>query len=344
VSVLMPTTVVGSLPQPDWLVDKELMLSKSPPRVRLKTIWRVAEPYLEQAQDDATFKIVREQEEIGLDIVTDGEIRRESYFNRFANALDGIDIDNPAEVEGRYGTRQIVPRVIGEIRRTVPVQLHDVQHLRAITDKPIKVTLPGPFTMLRLAKDEYYNDRHALHAAYAKAVNEEVRDLKKAGADIIQLDEPFVESFPDDAGEFAVDGINRSLAGIEGTTIVHLCFGYAHYVKADKPSVYSFLAPLNECKATQISIEAAQPRLNPAMLDLLQNKDVMYGVIDLKDHTVETPEIIAGRLRQALKHIDPKRLVVAPDCGMKYLPHDIAFAKLRAMIAGRDMVRGEVGG
>jgi 5-methyltetrahydropteroyltriglutamate--homocysteine methyltransferase len=342
--MLMPTTVVGSLPQPDWLVDKELMLSKAPPRVRLKAIWRVAEPHLEEAQDDATFKAVREQEAVGLDIVTDGEIRRESYFNRFANALDGIDIDNPAEVEGRYGTRQIVPRVVGEVRRAVPVQVRDVQHLRAMTRKPIKITLPGPFTMLRLAKDEYYNDRHALHAAYARAVNEEVHDLKKAGADIVQIDEPFMESFPEDASEFAVDGINRSLEGIAGTTVVHLCFGYAHYVKADKPSTYSFLAPLNQCKATQISIEAAQPRLDPAMLDLLPDKEVMYGVIDLKDHTVETPEIVADRLRQALKHIDPKRLVVAPDCGMKYLPHDIAFAKLSAMVAGRDIVRKEIAG
>jgi 5-methyltetrahydropteroyltriglutamate--homocysteine methyltransferase len=341
--VLMPTTVVGSLPQPDWLVNKDIMLSSQPPRVRLRTIWRVPEPLLEEAQDDATALAVRAQEAVGLDIVSDGEIRRESYFNRFANALDGIDIDNPAEVEGRNKTRQIVPRVVGEIRRTRPVQVRDVEHLRATTSRPIKITVPGPFTMMRLAKDEHYGDRRALLMAYARAVNDELRDLKTAGADIVQLDEPFVESFVAEAEEFAVAGIDRALDGIEGTTVVHLCFGYGHYVKVEKPDAYHFLAPLNACRATQISIEAAQPRLNPAMLDLLPGKEVMYGVLDLKDHTVETPEIVAGRLRAALRHITPERLVVAPDCGMKYLPRDVAYAKLRAMVAGRDIVRAELG-
>jgi 5-methyltetrahydropteroyltriglutamate--homocysteine methyltransferase len=341
-NVLMPTTVVGSLPQPSWLVNRELMLSSQPPRVRLRTIWRVPEPFLEEAQDDATYQAVREQEAVGLDIVSDGEIRRESYFNRFANALDGIDIDNPAEVEGRNKTRQIVPRVIGEIRRNKPVQVRDVEHLRAVTSRPIKITMPGPFTMMRLAKDEHYGDRRALLMAYAKAVNEEARDLKQAGADIIQLDEPFVESFVAEAQELAVAGIDRALEGIAGTTVVHLCFGYGHYVKVAKPDTYNFLAPLNACCATQISIEAAQPRFNPATLDVLPDKQVMYGVIDLKDHTVETPGIVAERIRGALKHIGPERLVVAPDCGMKYLPRDVAYAKLRAMVAGRDIVRAEL--
>jgi 5-methyltetrahydropteroyltriglutamate--homocysteine methyltransferase len=342
--MLMPTTVVGSLPQPNWLVDREMMLSRHPPRVRLNAIWRVSAPYLEEAQDDATVQAVRAQEAAGLDIVSDGEIRRESYFNRFANALGGIDIDNPAEVEGRNKTRQIVPRVVGEIRRNRPVQVRDVEHLRAITDKPIKITVPGPFTMMRLAKDEHYGDKRALLMAYAKAVNEELHDLKRAGADIVQLDEPFVESFVAEAEELAIDGINRSLEGIEGTTVVHLCFGYGHYVKVEKPNRYNFLAPLNACRATQISIEAAQPRLDPAMLDLLPDKQVMYGVLDLKDHAVETPEIVAARLRQALGHIAPERLVVAPDCGMKYLPRDVAYAKLRAMVKGRDIVRAELQG
>ncbi len=342
--VLMPATVVGSLPQPDWLVDKVMMLSSKPPRVRLKAVWRVSEPYLEEAQDDATRLAVREQERIGLDIISDGEIRRESYFNRFATALDGLDIDNPAEVEGRNKTRQIVPRVVGEIRRSKPVQVRDVEYLRALTDRPIKITMPGPFTMMRLAKDEHYHDKRALLMAYAAAVNEEAHDLKAAGADFIQLDEPFVESFTQEAEEFAVAGIDRALQGIGGTTIVHVCFGYGHYVKVDKPNHYTYLAPLNACSATQISIETAQPRLDPAMLDLLPDKQVMYGVLDLKDHTVETPEIVAERLRCALGHIDPERLVVAPDCGMKYLPREVAYGKLRAMVAGRDLVRSELQG
>jgi 5-methyltetrahydropteroyltriglutamate--homocysteine methyltransferase len=342
--VLMPTTVVGSLPQPDWLVDKEIMLSSKPPRVRLASVWRVPDPYLEEAQDDATYIAVREQERVGLDVVSDGEIRRESYFNRFATALDGIDIDNPAEVEGRHNTRQIVPRVVREIRRDRPVQVRDVEYLRAITERPIKITMPGPFTMMRLAKDEHYGDKRALLMAYAVAVNEEAHELKAAGADIVQLDEPFVESFVEDAAEFAVGGIDRALEGIEGTTVVHLCFGYGHHVEVEKPNRYSFLAPLNECCATQISIEAAQPRLDPSMLDLLPDKQVMFGVLDLKDHTVETPEIVAERLRSALEHIEPERLVVAPDCGMKYLPRDVAYAKLQAMVDGRNLVRAEIKG
>jgi 5-methyltetrahydropteroyltriglutamate--homocysteine methyltransferase len=341
--VLMPTTVVGSLPQPDWLVDKELMMSQSPPRVRLKSVWRAAEPFLEEAQDDATYLAVREQEDVGIDIVSDGEIRRESYFNRFATALAGIDIDNPAEVEGRNNTRQIVPRVVGEIRRSRPVQVRDVEHLRAITKRPIKITVPGPFTMMRLAKDEYYNDKRALVMAYAQAVNEELRDLKAAGADVVQLDEPFVESSVAEAEEFAIAGIDRALEGIEGTTVIHVCFGYGHYVKVEKPNAYHFLAPLNDCRATQVSIEAAQPRLDAKMLDLLPGKQVMYGVLDLKDRAVETPQIVATRLREALEHIGPERLVVAPDCGMKFLPRDVAYAKLAAMVEGRDLVRAELG-
>jgi len=339
---MIPTSLVGSYAQPNWLVDRERLRDRFPPRVRALELWRVDPAYLEEAQDDATRLAIADMERAGLDIVSDGEIRRESYFNRFATALDGIDIDNPAEVEGRNKTRQIVPRVIGEIRRTKPVQVRDVAHLRAITDRPIKITVPGPFTMMRLAKDEHYGDPRALLMAYAKAVNEELRDLKKAGADIVQLDEPFVESFVAEAEEFAVAGIDRALEGISGTTVVHLCFGYGHYVKVEKPDRYHFLAPLNGCRATQISIEAAQPRLDPAMLDLLPDKQVMVGVLDLKDHTVETPEIVAARLRQALGHIGPERLVVAPDCGMKYLPRDVAYAKLRAMVAGRDIVRAEL--
>jgi 5-methyltetrahydropteroyltriglutamate--homocysteine methyltransferase len=327
-NVLMPTTVVGSLPQPDWLVRKDVMLTNAPPRVRLKTIWRVEEPYLEEAQDDATAQAVRMQEAAGIDIITDGEIRRESYFNRFANALGGIDIDNPA--------------VVGEIRRTHPVQVRDVEVLRGLTSKPIKITVPGPFTMMRLAKDEFYGDKRALLMAYAKVVNEEVHDYKRAGADIVQLDEPFMESFVGEANEFAVDGINRSLEGITETSVVHLCFGYGHYVKVDKPNTYSFLTPLNACAAHQISIEAAQPNLDPRTLDMLPDKVVMYGVLDLKDHRVETPEIVTQRIRGALRHVTPQRLVIAPDCGMKYLPRSVAFAKLEAMVAGRDIARAEL--
>jgi 5-methyltetrahydropteroyltriglutamate--homocysteine methyltransferase len=283
-------------------------------------------------------------ERAGLDIVSDGEVRRESYFNRFANSLDGLDIDNPGQMVGRDDQMKTVPRVVGEIKRTKPVQVRDVEVLRKLTDKPIKITIPGPFTMMRMAKDEYYHDRHALLLAYAKVVNEEIRDYKKAGCDVVQVDEPFLESFVEDAAKWGVEGINKSLEGIEGTTVVHLCFGYGAFVKREKPNAYHFLAPLNDCAATQISIEAAQPRLDPAQLNLLPKKQVMYGVIALNSPAVETPEIVADRLRAALKHASPDRIVVAPDCGMKYLPREVAFAKLKAMVDGADIVRAEITG
>lgn len=342
---ILQTTVVGSYPQPDWLVDKKMLLEAGPPRVWMHEVWRIKDAaLLEQAQDDATELAVRDMERVGLDIVSDGEVRRESYFNRFANSLDGLDLDNPGEMIGRDDKMKIVPRVVGEIKRSKPVQLRDVQILRKLTDKPIKITIPGPFTMMRMAKDEYYKDRHALLLAYARVVNEEIKDYKKAGCDVVQIDEPFLESFVEDAEKWGVEGINRSLEGVNGTTVIHLCFGYGAFVKREKPNAYHFLAPLNDCNATQISIEAAQPRLDPAQLKLLSKKQVMYGVIALNEQTVETPEIVADRLRAALKHASPEQIVVAPDCGMKYLPRDIAYAKLKAMVDGTDIVRAEITG
>ena len=342
---ILQTTVVGSYPQPDWLVDKKMLLDAGPPRVWMHEVWRLKDPvFLEQAQDDATELAVRDMERAGLDIVSDGEVRRESYFNRFANSLDGLDVDNPGEMIGRDDKMKIVPRVVGEIRRSKPVQVRDVEVLRKMTTRPIKITIPGPFTMMRMAKDEYYNDRHALLLAYAKVVNEEIRDYKAAGCDVVQIDEPFLESFVEDAEKWGVEGINRSLDGIKGTTVIHLCFGYGAFVKREKPNAYHFLAPLNDCAATQISIEAAQPKLDPAQLKLLSKKEVMYGVIALNSEQVETPEIVAERLRAALKHASPEQIVVAPDCGMKYLSRDVAFAKLKAMVEGTEIVRAEITG
>ncbi|MBT5811698.1 MAG: 5-methyltetrahydropteroyltriglutamate--homocysteine methyltransferase, partial [Rhodospirillaceae bacterium] len=296
---------------------------------------------LEEAQDDATLTALHDQERAGIDLLSDGEIRRESYFNRFANALEGIDIDNPGMVPNRRGVPTPVPRVVGPIRRVTAVQVRDVEFARAHTDKPIKITIPGAFTMAKLALDEYYNDQQALIDAYADAVNAELRDMKAAGADVVQIDEPYMQANPEDADTYGVAAIDRALDGIDGTTIVHVCFGYAYVVK-EKPDGYSFLAQLDDCRATTISIEAAQPRLDPAILERLPSKSVLFGVIDLGDNTVETPEQIADRLRGALAHITPDRLIAAPDCGMKYLPRDVAFGKLQAMVAGAAIVRSEV--
>ncbi|EFH13666.1 5-methyltetrahydropteroyltriglutamate--homocysteine methyltransferase [Teichococcus cervicalis] len=340
---LLPTTVVGSYPQPDWLVDRAVLAQNLVPRVRMKQMWRVAEDALEQAQDDATLVAIRDMERAGIDIVTDGEIRRESYSNRFALALDGVDLDNPARTMGRAGKETLVPRVIGPIRRREAVELRDVEFLVANTDRRTKITLPGPFTLSQQAADEHYRDEEAMAMDYAVAVNEEAKALKRAGVDVIQFDEPWMQARPEAAARFGVKVLNRALEGIEGDTVVHLCFGYAAVVK-DKPSGYSFLPQLAECRAAQISIEAAQPRLDLGVLDALPGKTIMLGVLDLGDAAVETPEIVAERIRAALRRLPAERLVVAPDCGMKYLPRERAFGKLKAMVEGAAIVRRELAG
>jgi len=340
---LLPTTVVGSYPQPDWLVDRA-MLSKSVPRTRMTEMWRIPEAYLEQAQDDATVVAIRDMERAGIDIVTDGEIRRESYSNRFATALDGIDAENPAIITARSGQKTPVPRVVGRIVRNGAVELRDMEFLRRNTDRAAKITLPGPFTMSQQAKDEFYKDDEELAMALAAAVNAEALELQQAGADVIQLDEPWVRNDPAAAKRYAVKAINRALRGITVPTVVHICFGYAAVVPGDtKPSGYSFLAELADSSAEQISIEAAQPKLDLGVLADLSAKKIMLGVIDLGNPEIETAAVIADRIRHGLQHVSADRLIPAPDCGMKYMPRHIAFGKLKAMADAAATVRKEIG-
>jgi 5-methyltetrahydropteroyltriglutamate--homocysteine methyltransferase len=340
---LLPTTVVGSYPQPDWLVNRE-MLSKTVPRVRMN-IWRVPEQCLEQAQDDATVLAIRDMERAGIDIITDGEMRRESYSNRFATALEGIDLAKPGHVKARSGHRTPVPRVVGKIRRKGPVEVRDMKFLRANTDRPAKITLPGPFTLSQQAINEHYEDADEMVMDYAVAVNAEARDLVKAGADIVQLDEPWLRNDPAAAKRIAVKAINRALQGINVPTVVHLCFGYAALVPGEtKPVGYSFLPELADTTAQQISIEAAQPKLDLGVLADLAPKKILLGVIDLGDTKVETPKKVAERIRRGLKHVPAERLIPAPDCGMKYLPREVAFGKLQAMAEGAAIVRKELEG
>ena len=339
---LIPTSLVGSYIQPDWLIDRAKLASAAPPRVRAAEVWRVEAEHLEDAQDAATLIAVRAQEQAGLDIVTDGEVRRESYSNRFHAALDGLDLDDPATITGRAGKPIQVPRVTGPIRRRHPVQARDTAFLRANSERPIKMTLPGPFTLAQVSHDECYGDEEALAMDFAAAVAQEVADLFAAGADIVQLDEPWMQARPEAAKRYAIAAINRALEGARGTTAVHMCFGYAYIVK-DKPSGYSFLAELEQCTADQISIEAAQPRLDLSILKALPTKTVLVGVIDLGDETVESADIVAERLRAALKVLPPERIVAAPDCGMKYLPRASALGKLKALVAGAALVRAELG-
>ena len=336
---ILPTTVVGSYPQPHWLIDRAKLGAKVP-RVRAPDIWRIAPPYLEEAQNDATLLAIRDMEHAGIDIITDGEMRRESYSNRFATALEGIDIDNPGTTINRSGLPIPVPRVAAAIRRRAPVEVADVTFLRRNTTRKIKITLPGPFTMAQQAQDDYYKDEEALAMALAAAVNEEIRDLKAAGADVVQIDEPWLQARPERAVRYGVKAINRALQGIGGTTVVHLCFGYAAAVK-DKPTGYSFLPQLADTTASQISIEAAQPKLDLAVLKGI-NKTLMVGVIDLGNSSIESPAEVASRIRAALKHVPAERLVVAPDCGMKYLTREAAFGKLKALAEGAAIVRKEL--
>jgi 5-methyltetrahydropteroyltriglutamate--homocysteine methyltransferase len=339
---LLPTTVVGSYPQPDWLVDRAL-LKTMVPRVRVHELWRVAEPFLKQAQDDATILAIRDMERAGIDVISDGEMRRESYSNRFATALDGIDNDNPATITNRAGRSVSVPRVVGKVRRKAPVEVDDMKFLRANTQRKAKITLPGPFTMAQQAKNEFYKDADEMVMDFAAAVNAEVCDLEAAGADVIQLDDPWLRNDPDAAKRIAVPALNRALEGLKVTTAVHLCFGYAAVVPGQKPAGYSFLPQLADCKAEQISIEAAQPKLDLGVLRELGGKTIVLGVIDLGDQTIETAEIVAGRIRAVLKFVNAERLVPAPDCGMKYLTREVAFGKLKAMADGAAIVRKEIG-
>jgi 5-methyltetrahydropteroyltriglutamate--homocysteine methyltransferase len=338
----LATTVVGSYPQPDWLVDRA-MLSKGVPRVRMHAMWRVPEPWLEQAQDDATIVAIRDMERAGIDIISDGEIRRESYSNHFATALDGVDVAAPAVITDRYGNQTHVPRVIGRVRRARPVELRGMQFLRRHTDRPAKITLPGPFTMAQQAKNEFYRDIDELAMDFAAAVNEEARELQAAGADVIQLDEPWLRNDPEGAKRFAVPAINRALEGLTVPTALHLCFGYAAVVRHQKPTGYSFLPQLAATTAQQISIEAAQPKLDLGVLAELAGKTIILGVIDLGDPAVETVDQVAARIRAGLERVAPDRLILAPDCGMKYLPRETAFGKLRALSDGARAVRARIG-
>jgi len=339
---VLPTTVVGSYPQPDWLVDRAMLGSRLPPRTRALEIWRVAPNFLEQAQDDATIVAIRDMERAGIDIITDGEVRRESYSNRFATALEGMDLDRPGTALDRTGHPNPVPRVVGPIRRTRAVEVRDVTFLRANTDRTIKATLPGPFTMSQQAQDDYYHDEEAFAMALADAVNAEVRDLFAAGADVVQLDEPYLQARAEKAGRFAIKAINRALEGIKGTTALHTCFGYAHIVHS-RPNGYPFLEQLAEVSAKQISLESAQQKVDLSVLTSLRNKTLIVGVIDLDDASpVEDVATVAGRIRGALEFVDANRLILAPDCGMKYLPREKAMAKLSALVEAAAEVRREL--
>jgi len=339
--IVLPTTLVGSYSQPDWLIDRARLGERLPARVRAKELWRVSPEQLEEAQNDATILAIRDQERAGIDVLTDGEMRRESYSNRFANALSGVDLDDPGTAIDRTGKPVPVPRITGPIKRERSVESVYVPFLKAQTDRPIKITLPGPFTMTQQAQNEYYPDEESLALAYAEVVNEEMHDLFAAGVDIVQIDEPYVQARAEEARRYAVPAIDRALEGASGITALHVCFGYGKHV-SDKPPGYSFLEELDACAVDQVSLECAQPKVDPEILSALPSKTILLGVLDLRDTTIETPEQVAERIRAALVHVPAERLVIAPDCGFKYLSREVSFGKLQSMVRGRDLVRAEL--
>ena len=338
--MLFPTTLVGSYPQPEWLIDRKKLAGRFPPRVRARELWRIAEPLLKEAQEDATVLAIRAQEQAGLDIITDGEIRRESYSNRFATALEGVDIDNPGSALDRSGHPNPVPRIVGRIRRKHPVEVDDLLFLRKHTAKNTKITVPGPFTMSQQAQNDYYKSDEEAAMDYAAAVNEEIRDLFAAGADVVQVDEPYMQARPEKARQFGLKALNRALDGIDGTTAVHICFGYAAIIH-QRPSGYSFLPELAGSPVKQVSIETAQSNLDTSVLKSLPGKRIMVGCIDLSDVNVETPQTVAQRIKKALQHLKPEDVILAPDCGMKYLPREVAYGKMKAMVEGARLLRAE---
>ncbi len=338
--MLFPTTLVGSYPQPEWLIDRKKLAGRFPPRVRARELWRIPEALLAEAQDDATLLAIKAQEDAGLDIITDGEIRRESYSNRFATALEGVDIDHPGTALDRSGHPNPVPRIVGKIRRKHPVEVEDLLFLKKHTKKSTKITVPGPFTLSQQAQNDYYKSEEEAAMDYAAAVNAEIRDLLAAGADVVQVDEPYMQARPEKARQFGLKALNRALDGIKGVTAVHICFGYAAIIH-QRPSGYSFLPELADCQCKQVSIETAQSNLDCAVLARLPGKKIMVGCIDLSDLSVETPQKVAERVKKALKYVKPDDVIVAPDCGMKYLPRGIAFAKMKAMVEGAKILRTE---
>jgi len=341
--MLFPTTLVGSYPQPEWLIDRQKLGGRFPPRVRARELWRIPEAFLAEAQDDATLLAIRAQEAAGLDIITDGEIRRESYSNRFATALDGVDIDNPGSALDRSGHPNPVPRIVGPVRRKHPVEVDDLKFLRRNTTRRVKITVPGPFTMSQQAQNNFYPSEEAAAMDYAMAVNEEIRDLFAAGADVVQIDEPYMQARPEKARAYGLRALNRALDGIDGTTAVHICFGYAAIIH-QRPSGYSFLPELAGCACRQLSIETAQSGLDCAVLAKLPGKQIMVGCIDLSDMRVETPQTVVARIKRALPYVAKENVILAPDCGMKYLSRDVADGKLRAMVEGARLLRAEFSG
>ncbi|HKQ27672.1 MAG TPA: hypothetical protein VJT77_03665 [Burkholderiales bacterium] len=338
--MLFPTTLVGSYPQPEWLIDRKKLAGRFPPRVRARELWRIPEPLLEEAQNDATVLAIKAQEEAGLDIITDGETRRESYSNRFATALEGVDIDNPGTALDRSGHPNPVPRIVGKVRRKHPVEVADLRFLKRHTKKQVKMTVPGPFTMSQQAQNDFYKSEEEAAMDYAVAVNQEIKDLFAAGADIVQIDEPYMQARPEKARQFGLKALNRALDGVSGVTAVHICFGYAAIIHA-RPSGYSFLPEFAGCSCQQVSIETAQSNLDCSVLEKLRGKKIMVGVIDLEDMTIETPQKVVQRAKRALEHLKPEDMILAPDCGMKYLPREVAYGKMKALVEGATLLRAE---
>ena len=326
------TTVIGSMPKPKWLVPED--------NIRL---WRLTGDVLRHAQEDATRLAIHDQEAAGIEVISDGEQRRMYYMSRFISSLSGIDPrhSNLANV-AEDTADDAKPKVMGPIERAQPISVSDLEFLRVNTDRRIKMTLPGPLTVVKVVEDDYYHDPRALGLAVARALREEMLDLQRAGCDVIQLDEAYAIFYPQEFCEWGREALDTALKDIHVTTCVHFCFGYRQ--SSEHPTertstlvdqLRSILPDIGRCRARQFAFECTCSKIDPEILNVLpQDKQIVFGAVDNACTVVEDPVDIADRLIRAREALGPGRLWTAPDCGLVWLPPDIARAKLKALVLG----------
>jgi len=339
---MLQTMIVGSLPRPTWLAQPGQIYAQ----------WRLEGDMLSEGQDDAVLLAIDDQQEARLSILTDGEQRRRHYIWGFCEGLEGIDYSRMVKIQtrgNRYGVMVDAARVVGPLRRARPTMLSALQFLRQHTDKPVKVTLPGPMTTADTLADEHYGSRRALAMDLAKLLNEEACELAENGCDIVQFDEPCFNIYLDEVEEWGIGALERAAQGVRSKTAVHICYGYGigpvlqWKTKNTDWTHYNRTLPLlRNSTISQISVECAASGVDPSVLGLAKGKDLMVGVIDVGTEAIETPETVAARIRIALEYVAPDKLFPSTDCGMAPRSRTAARGKMKALEAGAAMVRGEL--
>jgi 5-methyltetrahydropteroyltriglutamate--homocysteine methyltransferase len=342
VTRLLPTTIAGSLPKPAWLATPEVLWAP----------WRLAGEQLAEGKRDAVLLALRDQEAAGIDIVGDGEQSRQHFVHGFLAGIEGVDMTRRRRIPIRAGRYEAdCPTVTGPIRRPAPVHAEEARFARAHTAHRLKFTLPGPMTIVDTVADEHDGDRVRLAMAFARVLNEEARELAALGVDVVQIDEPAFNVYMDEVRDWGIAALERAVDGVACTTAVHVCYGYGIEANiawkrslGDEWRQYELTFPhLARSRIDQVSLECANSRVPMSLLSLLDGKDVLAGCIDVASTHVETPEEVAGVIREALRHVAPERLQPCTNCGMAPLPREVARAKLRALAAGAALVREELG-